>query len=97
MYRLDQDPTGIGPAQREIVTLHYVFDRVAQGSNPLHKDGLTSDKSHLQEAAANRSMTANTKDSGPLAWFQMTQRHWFCHIYDVGPFHLDLWLTKSLV
>jgi hypothetical protein len=69
---LDQDPAGITPAQRQIVALHDVFNRIAQGGNTLYLDGFAPDNAHFKITPANRSTAANTKDGSPLAWVQMT-------------------------
>jgi len=70
-----KDGRGLTLAERQVVALDDVLERVAQWRSSLQGDGLATDDAELQQSAPSRWPTADSQDPAGLASAELIQRH----------------------
>ena len=75
LQHLHLDVLSVIPAQRHVITLDKKLNRVAQGSDPFHHDGLAADQPHLHEATPRSTTTSDPEDPGPFPGSEVAQHN----------------------
>jgi hypothetical protein len=72
--RNDLNEVSFGFSQREMVSAHPVFDRIAERCCFEHLNLDTAGNAHVHQAAAEFTCAADTLDNGFLSWMEFIQR-----------------------